>query len=80
MAAASRVLNQSLLAKGIEILGVRMEPAPALLRWVVGIGLGRGLAERKTAATQMQDLSDDVTEGAQVLDWIQGRSTGWTVG
>ena len=36
MEAAARVLNQSRLARGMEIF--TEEPAPALLRWVVGIG------------------------------------------
>ena len=54
-AAAARVLNQSRLAIGTEIFTEDMEPAPALLRWVVGIGVEVGLAERKTHHAQKQD-------------------------
>jgi hypothetical protein len=48
-------LNQSRLAIGTEIFTEDMEPAPALLRWVVGMEVWKRLAERKTHHAQKQD-------------------------
>ena len=77
ISAAARVVNQSRLATGIETLRPAIEPVPALLWWVVGMGRGQGLAERKTDHAQMQAEQSETAKVAQALDWTQGGSTEW---